>query len=567
MGRNVCADFETCDDRLITGGLPTKVRVWAWAAADVDTFETVYGDDISSFVDYVSEHPATYYFHNLAFDGTHIIDYLLRSGWRYVPDKKFLEPETFTALISKRGKFYSMDLCFGKAKVEIRDSLKKLPMSVRALAKTFDLPEGKGEIDYRIWRGPGYHMTDEERDYIRRDVQIVAQALKTQLGQGYTKLTIGSDCMAFYKDTVGPRFKQWFPQLNQIADAHIRESYRGGYVRVNPEYKGVDVYDGISVDYNSMYPSQMKTRPFPCGRPVYFSGEYRQNDEYPLYVQKITCAFNLKPGYFPTIQLKKGGFYGVHEYAPASNGYVTLTLTSVDLALLLLNYDVDIASFDGGYMFREQVGMFADYIAYWQDVKEHSTGGLRQLAKLFLNNLYGKFGTNPDCTGKYPVFEDDKIKFVDTEEETRDPIYIPVATFCTAYARDELIRAAVANKDRFLYCDTDSLHLLGTKDPEGIPLDPVKFNHWKVEGKFSHARHEGAKRYIWDLNGKLEVKCAGMPDNIKGHMTFDNFRVGYSNMVWAGGKPRIKEGQGKLKPLIVPGGRTLIDTPYRLMDT
>lgn len=182
-----------------------------------------------------------------------------------------------------------------------------------------------------------------------------------------------------------------------------------------------------------------------------------------------------------------------------------------------------------------------------------------------LNNLYGKFGTNPDCTGKYPELVDGVLHLTTGKRETRSPVYIPVACFATAHARDELIRAAVANRDRFLYCDTDSLHLLGTDDPTGIPLDDSKFGCWKVEGTFSHARHEGAKRYIWDLNGELEVKCAGMPDNIKAHMTFDNFRVGYSN--YDPFTKSIREGEGKLKPLLVPGGRTLVDTPYRLMDT
>ena len=122
----------------------------------------------------------------------------------------------------------------------------------------------------------------------------------------------------------------------------------------------------------------------------------------------------------------------------------------------------------------------------------------------------------------------------------------------------------MANKDRFLYCDTDSLHLLGLEPPKDIPLDDNKFGCWKVEGSFSHARHEGAKRYIWDLNGKIDVKCAGMPDNIKAKMTFGNFRVGYAN--YDGNPHNIREGEGKLKPVLVPGGRTLIDTPYRLMD-
>lgn len=392
MGRVICADFETCDDRQLTGALPTKVRVWAWAACDVDTLETVYGSGISTFIEYMACTKATFYFHNLAFDGTHIIDYLLRvAGFKYVEDKKDLEPGTFTALISDAGKFYSLNVMFERNAVEVRDSLKKLPFSIKRLAQTFGLPEGKGEIDYVTWRAPGYEPDAEELDYIRRDVEIAARSLKTQLDQGYTKLTIGSDCMAFYKEQAGGNFKRWFPVLNPIQDKQIRHAYRGGYVRVEPRYRGVDVGPGISVDHNSMYPSRMLLDTFPYGRPKYFSGEYQANSEYPLYVQTLTCMFHVKPNGFPTVQLKNAGWLPVHEYAEEAPEPVTITLADPDIRLFFENYAVDVLSFDGGYMFHAQKGMFREYIEYWRKIKEVSQGGLRQLAKLFLRST--------TCTG------------------------------------------------------------------------------------------------------------------------------------------------------------------------
>ena len=55
-----------------------------------------------------------------------------------------------------------------------------------------------------------------------------------------------------------------------------------------------------------------------------------------------------------------------------------------------------------GWMFRGKVGMFKDYIDKWMYVKTHEKGAKKLLAKLMLNNLYGKFATNPDVTGKVP---------------------------------------------------------------------------------------------------------------------------------------------------------------------
>ena len=155
----------------------------------------------------------------------------------------------------------------------------------------------------------------------------------------------------------------------------------------------------------------------------------------------------------------------------------------------------------------------------------------------------------------------DVMELVTVQEDPRDPVYIPVAVFCTAYARRSLIDAIKANESRFLYCDTDSMHLSGTEQPTGIDIHDSRLGAWKVEGTFSHARHLRAKTYIWDLNGEIGVTCAGMPSNIKQGCDFDNFHLGYSNLDENG---NIRPGLGKLVPLLVRGGRTLVERPYSL---
>ena len=201
---------------------------------------------------------------------------------------------------------------------------------------------------------------------------------------------------------------------------------------------------------------------------------------------------------------------------------------------------------------------------------------MRQLAKLMLNNLYGKFATNPDVTQKVPSMGDDGVvRWEPGKPETRDPVYIPVGAFCTAWARHTLIHAIHANRERFVYCDTDSMHLAGTEDPAGIRLHDTDFCAWKVEGQFTHARHLRAKCYIWDLNGEVGVTCAGMPDNVKRMCTFENFRFGLNNVNPVTGKPcrgaacalgLICPGLGKLVPKAVAGGVVLVPGKYELKE-
>ena len=423
-------------------------------------------------------------------------------------------------------------------------------------------------MDYRKYREPGHKITDDELYYISHDVQIVARALQQNFAQGLEKMTIGANAMEFFKQQFGKKaFKTYFPTLSLEADSDIRKAYRGGFTYVEPKYAGVEIGEGISVDYNSMYPSVMKKYPYPCGAPVIFEGQYEYDPAYPLYVQRMVVEFSLKPEGVPMLQLKNKGFYGNHEYVRETVAPVEITVTSVDWEIMQRMYDVDVLMYAGGYKFAARKGLFDEYIDYWGHVKETSTGGLRQLAKLMLNNLYGKFATNPDVTGKIPVYDTEEgiVRYVLGEEETRDPVYIPVGVFCTAYARRELLFAILDNRERFVYCDTDSLHLLGTEQPANIPIHDKELCHWKVEGTFSRAKHLRAKAYVWDLNGKFSVTCAGMPDDVKALVNWDNFEFGFSNAFTdKDGNTKICPLFAKLMPKTVPGGVVLLDSVYQL---
>ena len=53
------------------------------------------------------------------------------------------------------------------------------------------------------------------------------------------------------------------------------------------------------------------------------------------------------------------------------------------------------------------------------------------------------------------------------------------------------------------------------------------------------------------INGKNDVKCAGMPNNIKEKVTFENFKEGATF-------------EGKLMPRIIPGGTILRETTFKI---
>lgn len=564
---NYVADFETTTD-------PADCRVWAYGLADVDTAESVWdveiGTTIERFCNRVSEESCVVYFHNLKFDSGFILDHLFREGYRWVPDNP--GRGTFTTLISNMGAFYSVTVHWRNGqRTEFRDSLKKLPFSVATVAKAFNQPEQKGELDYHAYRAPDHIATAAERAYIAADVLIIARALRTQFSEGMLKLTVGADALAEFKDLTGKRmFDKLFPVLPELMDSDIRGAYRGGFTYADPRFRGSPTRAGIVYDVNSLYPSVMYDRVLPYGEPVYAPGLPRASADYPLFIVSVTFTARLKPGHVPCIQVKGSSHFLATEYQRDITDPVTMSCTNVDLALWESHYDLDILSYNGGWLFHGATGLFTAYIDKWMKVKAESDGGLRALAKLMLNSLYGKFATNPNVTPKIPVFDADAdaVTLVVGDDETRDPVYTAMGVFITAYARDVTIRAAQEHYPVFAYADTDSLHLLIDQDPPGLDVDPHKLGAWKREYRFESGLFVRAKAYIerLDTEPHSPADCtldehghwcrhvthvAGLPDRISAKMTMEDFIGG-------------RTFTGKLQPKRVPGGIVLVDVGFTM---
>ena len=586
------ADFETTTD-------PEDCRVWAGCAVDIEALEVVHiGNSLDGFMEYLSNKNTVCYFHNLKFDGEFILHWLFTHGFKCEDTRK---DKTFQCLITDDGLFYSIEVIFHRhkskkyEKVVFYDSLKKLPFKVAVIAKAFELQQSKGAIDYRANRPLGYEMTPEEKEYIITDCRIVAEALKIQFEQGLSKMTNASDALNGYKKIIGKtRWETWFPQLPVVLDTDIRRAYKGGYVYLKPEHRNTRGLSGKQYDVNSLYPWVMYTKLLPYGYPVYFEGRPTPDEKHPLYIVHLKCTFELKPGHLPTLQLKNNRRFVETEYLTTSrvkvgkhweNEPIEMWLTNVDYQLLVDHYDLDELTFINGFKFKGATGMFKEYIDYWMHIKETTTGALRQLAKLMLNSLYGKFATNPKVRKKIPYLDrnDNVVRYKYDDPEERDPVYTAMGCFITAYAREKTIRSAQANYDRFIYADTDSLKLVGYEEPEGLEVHPTHLGAWKDEGDFTDSKWVRAKTYMLTvreslkctpenltkarrdaddpmeiviidariLYHKTKVTCAGMPDNVKEKVTYDNFRSGSTFT-------------GKLMPRRYPGGIILEDTTFTI---
>lgn len=662
MGRHTVSNKRifVCDFETTVFKGQTNTEVWAAACVemyteDVHIFHSI-GEQLDFFISLNCN--VTGYYHNLKFDGSFWLWYLINMknfkqavihnsdnsldvSWM---KEKDMPNNSFKYAISDKGMWYTITIKVKNRIIELRDSLKLLPFSVRKLGDEFKTKHKKLDMEYTGVRYAGCTITEEEQEYIRNDVLVVKEALETMFNEGHTKLTIGACCLSEYKNICKHSTKnilsydEMFPDMYDIdldikhtystAGDWIRKSYRGGWCYLVKGKENKLYHNGTTADVNSLYPSMMSSESgnrYPIGKPTFWYGNYIPDEALQpthYFFIRIKTRFYIKPNKLPFIQIKSSLLYKGTECLESTDVYdtktqqyythytdlhgnvcdtrVELTLTMTDYKLLLEHYElVDFEIIDGCWFYTE-IGIFDEYIEKYKKIKQESTGAIRALAKLFLNNLYGKMASSKDSSFKYAfVKEDTSIGFYPVVEKNKKAGYIPVGSAITSYARNFTIRAAQANyhgidKAGFIYADTDSIHCdLKPEEIVGIRVDSKAFCCWALESCWDVATFVRQKTYIEHVTHKdlvpidnpyHDIKCAGMPQRCKdllntslyGTQKYDTSKYTEAEIkfLFDENKEPIKRTYNdfsvglvvpsKLMPKRIAGGTLLVDTTYEM---
>ena len=655
--RYFMGDFETT---VYKGQVNTEV--WASALVELFSDKVTILHSIAETFDYLVSLNCNVvvYYHNLKFDGAFWLSYLL-------VDKKFTQAydkigdketnvkwkqqfkmfnNTFKYSISDRGMWYSIIVKVKNHFIEIRDSLKLLPFSVKRIGESFGTKHKKLDMEYTGFRYAGCDITKEEQEYIANDVLVVKEALEIMFKQGHNKLTIGSCCLEEYKKIcrssleIQLDYAEMFPNLYDFkidkqehkydnAGDWLRKSYRGGWCYLVKGKENKIKTNGTTADVNSLYPSMMSSKSgnkYPIGLPKFWSGNFIPEEalkENMYYFVRIKTRFYIKDNYLPFIQVKGDLKYKGTESLEDSDVYnhengqkfpyyidkdgniqqakVELTLTMTDYQLIKEHYElVDFEILDGCY-FYSMVGIFDEYINKYAKIKKESKGALRELAKLFLNNLYGKMASSTDSSFKIAYVKDDKsIGFMQVVENEKKPGYIAIGSAITSYSRNFTIRAAQKNyygaeKRGFIYADTDSIHCdLLPQEIKGIEVDDKEFCCWKLESCWDKAIFTRQKTYIEHVTHENlipldeskqynNIKCAGMPKKCKDLFEISMQGTADVNENWSDeekeflfdkdNKPIVRDYSDfkvglkvpdKLRPIRIRGGVLLVNTTYEM---
>lgn len=296
----------------------------------------------------------------------------------------------------------------------------------------------------------------------------------------------------------------------------LYEWYDGGITRVNEDYRGQYVDDITFIDINSSYPSQMvKDVNVPYGRGIKGDVKSHPFKFYTLIPKKKIVNKKGLP-FLHNIYASK------REYLKVLKPNTAYKFTSITYERFLKYYECNREDYELVVNFSfKQIKIktfFEEFITKWYDVKEQASldGNeiLKIIAKLFMNNLYGKYGTKSVRDSQlWNQFTKEWEKY---ETELSSKYYLPLGIVIAELGRMSLVDAVDYNHDEFVYCDTDSIAVTGFKieNYKNVELHPSKLGKWDIEFDNAYGIVRRPKQYLLKNNtSKVKLAFAGINFN------------------------------------------------------
>ena len=476
------------------------------------------------------------YIYNLSFEWSFILPVLLERGFQFKEVIGKEDEYCFNTISTKSvSSVWMINLKFGKKSglIIFRDLAKIYGGGLGAVAKAFNLPIQKGEIDYRLNRLHGHVVTAEEKGYCFRDAKIIVYILQRMIELNdsafWNSCSMASMSMRRLLKSAYPRaikpyikFRNDYPELDAEESEFLRHATSGGLTYVTPSWQFKEIeHDILHIDAHQMHPTQMYSKMFPYGFGEYFKGKPTK------LFKRINCCHVL-------ISYDKAL---LHSQIPLlNNNYMVenaeLYLWDFEIPIMYKIYKGLEITYIDGYSYKAKMLPCRKYIA--DNYKLRLEAKARKDAfgtlyyKLLNNSSYGKFLERPHNE----IFENTLDNFgiinslVKEKEEKRvnaKYTYIPVGACIPAYSRVELISTALKfckyDKDGYpivdnlIYFDTDSIFLIyddfAKEIWKTIPQNDFLCN-WGLEEICDRAQFTAPKRYKTEVDGKATIKAGGI---------------------------------------------------------
>lgn len=199
------------------------------------------------------------FIYNLSFEWSFLLPILIDKGFKFKADIDKDDEFVYNSISTKSvSSVWQCQIKFKKTSgiLLLRDLAKLYGGGLGNVAKAFNLPTQKGEIDYRLNRLHGHVVTQEEKIYCFKDTRIIIDILLEEIRRGdkdfFKAVSMASYSMLKLLKRGFPRatkpylkYRELYPELGEEENEFVRKALSGGICYATRQFQFKEVIEPI----------------------------------------------------------------------------------------------------------------------------------------------------------------------------------------------------------------------------------------------------------------------------------------------------------------------------------
>ena len=427
-----------------------------------------------------------------------------------------------------------------------------------------------GDLDYSLIRHYKTPLTETEWGYLISDVQVVVAYIKetAENDGGYAKIPltktgyVRNHCRK--KCFANRYYRHFIKSLTLTYDEYLqlKRAFQGGYTHANWALVRQTIENMDSFDFTSSYPYVMVSEKFPMSKST--EVEITCDEDFKKYISNYCCLFDVKfsrlDGWQAPDHLISRSKCRNVQGEVINNGRIIYaesletTINEVDYESLVRFYkwdDMQVSNFriyEKSYLPKEFVEAILDLYVDKTVLKDVDGKEVEYMkSKGMVNSCYGMCVTDiirdeDTYTDEWISKEPDGDESIDSYNNSKQRfLFYPWGIWVTAYARRNLFTGIYEFQNDYVYSDTDSVKVRNIDNHRGyieeynkivyskleramkwhrIPIEKTRpktikgvekpLGIWDYDGHYTRFKTLGAKRYMTEKNGKVNITVAGL---------------------------------------------------------
>ena len=430
-----------------------------------------------------------------------------------------------------------------------------------------------GDLDYNLIRHSLTHLSDKEWGYILNDGLVVMAHIQEEIERlgditkipltktGYVRNLCREKCLkGDNRFDYVKRIKSL--TLSEQTYTQLKQGFMGGFTHANINYVNKVLHNVHSYDFTSSYPAVMLSEKFPMSAPILT--QIKSQEDFLFYLKTYCCLFDVKfhnirsitsfENYISVSRCRNIEHFVVNNGRVIEATELTLTVTEQDFNIISLMYEWDSMEignfhrFYKDYLPKEIITTILELYKNKTELKGVAGKEVEYLvSKGMINSVYGMCVTDickneATYDTQWGEIKADVKALIDKYNNDRQRfLFYAWGVWVTAYSRRNLFTGILEFKNHYIYSATDSLkvfnadkHLayikrynkritekietclkyydlpLNSARPKTIKGKEKPLGVWDDEGVYDRFKTLGAKRYITERNGEIEITIAGV---------------------------------------------------------